>query len=370
MHGTHPRLRHRAGPALWPPLRGPRGDQWQRWQASAVPAAVPHCARAIDYHSGITSDRGRGTHAAPNELTVQQAIEEWLAGQRIRAKTMSAYVTALRPVVDQLGERPVQSITKADVEAVVTAPRDGESATGAWRALKKLEGKKVRAKWSAASINPMLARLRSVFADLVDQGILVRNVAALVKPLPSTRAQLQTLTAGQVAALLDATDAQPFGIACYGLRRGEILALRWDAVNFVSNTLLINGARLAIAGGSATGSPKTESSVRTLPMPNELAVALRGVKRRQAESKLQLSSRWPDTGLVVVDALGTAPHPDTLTHAWSDALKAAKLPHVRLHDARHSCATLMHFKGVPAVVIAAWLGHTNALTIPALRREK
>jgi integrase len=158
--------------------------------------------------------------------------------------------------------------------------------------------------------------------------------------------------------------AQPFGIAwrlaCYGLRRGEILALRWDAINFMSNTLLINEARLAIAGGSATGSPKTESSVRTLPMPNDLAVALRGVKRRQAESKLQLGSRWPDTGLVVVDALGAAPHPDTLTHAWSDALAAAKLPHVRLHDARHSCATLMHFKGVPAVVIAAWLGHTDA----------
>jgi integrase len=210
----------------------------------------------------------------------------------------------------------------------------------------------------------MLARLRSVFADLVDQGILVRNVAALVKPLPSTRAQLQTLTAEQVAALLDATDAQPFGIAwrlaCYGLRRGEILALCWDAINFMSNTLLINEARLAIAGGSATGSPKTESSVRTLPMPNDLAVALRGVKRRQAESKLQLGSRRPDTGLVVVDALGAAPHPDTLTHAWSDALATAKLPHVRLRDARHSCATLMHFNGVPAVAIAAWLGHTDA----------
>lgn len=321
---------------------------------------------AVDFHSGITADRGRGTHVAPAELTVRQAVEEWLAGQRIRPKTMSAYVTALRPVVDHLGNRPVQSITKGDVEIVVKALRDGKSPMGTWRAAQKLtkNKRKVRSPWSANSINPMLARLRSVFGDLVNQGVLVRNVAALVKPIPTTRPALNTLTAEQVTKLLSTTADDAFGIAwqlaCHGLRRGEILALRWGGVDFKANTLDIAEARLATEGGSSTGAPKTASSVRTLPMPADLAAALRRERTRQKELRLQLGSRWPGSDLVVLDDLGAPPHPDTLTHAWHDTLADAGIPHVRLHDARHSCATLMHLNGVPAAVIAAWLGHTDA----------
>ncbi|WP_434085445.1 tyrosine-type recombinase/integrase [Mycolicibacter virginiensis] len=322
--------------------------------------------QAVDYHSGITADRSRGTHVAPADLTVQQAVEVWLDGQRIRPKTMSAYITALRPVVDHLGDRTVQSITKADIEAVVKALQAGKSPLGTWRGATKLTKgrKKIRAAWSANSVNPMLARLRSIFEDLVNQGILVRNVAALVKPIPTKRPALNTLSAEQVKQLLEATADDPFWIAwelaCYGLRRGEILALDWPAVNFKTNTLGITAARLATEGGSSTGSPKTESSIRTLPMPPDLAAALRRERTRQKALRLQLGSAWPGSGMVVVDGVGSPPHPDTVTHAWRDALAGAKLPHVRLHDARHSCATLMHLNGVPAAVIAAWLGHTDA----------
>lgn len=63
---------------------------------------------------------------------------------------------------------------------------------------------------------------------------------------------------------------------------------------------------------------------------------------------------------MVVGEDGTPPHPDTLSHAWAETIAAHKLPAVRLHDARHTCATLMHQDGVPLAVISAWLGHTNA----------
>jgi integrase len=321
---------------------------------------------AIDHHSGVTADRGRGVHVAPNQLTVRQAVDAWLAGQRIRPKTRAAYITALRPVVDHLGDRPVQSITKADIETVVTALRDGRSPMGTWNAPKKLpkSAKKIRSPWAASSINPMLARLRAIFADLMAQGVVVRNPAALVKALPTARPAMTTLSAEQIAALLAVTAADPLHVAwrlaCSGLRRGEILALRWTDVDFAAGTVAITAARLATAGGSSTGAPKTASSVRTLPLPADLATALRAERKRQKQLQLQLGNKWPASGLVVVDDVGCPPHPDTLTHAWADALTAAKLPHVRLHDARHSCATLMHLNGVPAVVIAAWLGHTDA----------
>lgn len=95
-------------------------------------------------------------------------------------------------------------------------------------------------------------------------------------------------------------------------------------------------------------------------MPEDLARALKAERKRQREARLALGSKWHDSGLVVVDEFGRPPHPDTLTKAWKKALAAAGLPHVRLHDARHSCATLMHMRGVPVAVIAAWLGHQDA----------
>ena len=321
---------------------------------------------AIDYHSGITADRSRGVHVAPSELTVRQAVDSWLLGQRIRPKTMSAYITSLRPIVDHLGAKKVQDITKDDIESVVQALRAGTSPMGTWNAPTKLKksAKKVRGKWAATSINPMLARTRSILDDLVNQGVLVRNPAALVKSLATdTEKKMSTLTAEQVTKLLAATDSHHFGIAwrlaVLGLRRGEILGLSWNAVDFDAGTLSVTAARLATAGAATTGAPKTKSSVRTLPMPDDLTAALRRVRKRQKEQKLALGSKWIDSGYVVVDELGIAPYPDTLTAAWRKALAGAGLPHVRLHDARHSCATLMHLNGVPTVVIAAWLGHQD-----------
>jgi hypothetical protein len=100
--------------------------------------------------------------------------------------------------------------------------------------------------------------------------------------------------------------------------------------------------------------------VRALPMPADLAAALRRERKRQNELQLRLGGLWPGTGHVVVDDLGNPPHPDNVTHAWADALAAAGLSRVRLYDAQHSCATLMHLNGIPETVIAAWLGHTDA----------
>lgn len=321
---------------------------------------------AVKWRSTMVSELAHGTHVAPSEVTVRQAVDSWLIGQRIRPKTMSAYVTSLRPFVDALGDRPVQQVTKDDIEKVVTALREGTSRMGTWHAPEKLtkNRKQVRSAWSPASINPMLARARSIFDDLMAQGIVVRNPAALVKSLPTEKSEMHTLDADQVAALLAATADDAFGIAwqlaVYGLRRGEILALPWSAVDFDAETISIAAARLAVSGGSVTGATKTKTSTRTLPMPEDLARALKSERKRQREAKLSLGSKWAGSGLVVVDEFGNAPHPDTLTKAWKKALSDAGLPHVRLHDARHSCATLMHMRGVPVVVIAAWLGHQDA----------
>ncbi|SKH70057.1 gp41 protein [Mycobacteroides abscessus subsp. abscessus] len=82
-------------------------------------------ASAVEWHTLVMSELHNGGQNLAAPLTVQQAVEDWLAGQRIRETTMAAYVASLRPIVDMLGDRPISSITKNDIESVVQALRIG-----------------------------------------------------------------------------------------------------------------------------------------------------------------------------------------------------------------------------------------------------
>lgn len=321
---------------------------------------------AVAFYNGVAADRARGVHIAPNTLTVQRAVDDWLLGKTLRPKTKSAYIHALRPLVDALGDRPVQSITKADILRVRNDLRDGKSTSGTWNAPTKLPklAKKTRGPWKATSINPMLAHARAIWDDLMKQGIVLRNTPALVEALPTEKVEYTTLTAQQVTALIAGTAGDRYGVgwhlAVLGLRRGEIAALRWDDVDYTSGRLRVFLGRTPVAGGSQIGPVKTTASARQLPMPPDLITAFRRTRTRQREDQLRAANRYTDTGFVMVDAHGSPPHPDTITDEWTAALKRLDLPHVRLHDARHSCATLMHARGVPIADIAAWLGHQDA----------
>ncbi|KAA8939171.1 MAG: site-specific integrase, partial [Mycobacterium sp.] len=125
-------------------------------------------AEASDWYAETTASLASGTYISPSELTVKAACEQWLTAKSLRIKptTLDAYTAALRPVIDRYGDRRVQSITKADVEDLV---------------VERTEGTDDRPAWSRTSINPMLARWRAVWAGLHAEGVLPRNVVALVE---------------------------------------------------------------------------------------------------------------------------------------------------------------------------------------------
>jgi integrase len=108
-----------------------------------------------------------------------------------------------------------------------------------------------------------------------------------------------------------------------------------------------------------SGTPKSKASSRTLPMPDEVVDVLRAARKGQTEERRHAAARTARE-YVASDEFGKPYHPNLLTFRWGRMLDALSIERVRLHDARHSCATLMHLRQVPIAVIAAWLGHASA----------
>lgn len=152
----------------------------------------------------------------------------------------------------------------------------------------------------------------------------------------------------------------------YGLRRSEVLGLKWDAIDFQRNTITIrhivsnavaDGKRILIREDRA----KTKSSLRSLPLIADLREKLLERKAQQEENKKICGNCYNHEydGYVFVDPMGKLYVPDEVSDHFRTLLKQKGLRHIRFHDLRHSCASLLLANGVPMKQIQEWLGHSD-----------
>ncbi|BBZ65761.1 integrase [Mycolicibacterium insubricum] len=301
-----------------------------------------------------------GTYVHPSTITVRDAVEDWLASRhRLKESTLHGHRTNLEPVLAELGGVEVQKLTKRQVDDLVTKLRAGGLKTPLDR---------TRKPWSPRSVNYLLGLLTAVLKSEQQQGHVVRNVAALVDRIPADPAPPQPLTAAELKKLLAHVAGDRYEVAWHlalsGLRRGEIAGLRWEDVDLKGKQLTITETRLRFGTTVHTDTPKSKTSRRTLPLTDRLLGVLKAAKRLQTEDRVRLGPAYQGSGYVVVNEAGEALSPHALTSRWERMLSGAGIRHVRLHDARHTCGTLMHLDGVPIAVISAWLGHSSkAFTI-------
>lgn len=311
---------------------------------------------ARDALSATSSAVRQGTYVPSSGLTVEQACADWLAGKRVRGTTASNYTNALQPVRDRFGTVAVQKLTKRNLDDLVTELLAGGTKTA--------KGRKRRA-WQAETVNATLDRFETVLDGLISEGKLVRNVAALVDRVPTgPRKKHVTYSKDEVRKVLAAAapdrNRHAWHLALSGLRRGEIGGLRWSDVDLDGQRLTIANNRVSVNGKAEESDPKSDDSGRTLPLTPTLTTELRAAKRRQAAEKLALGEAYGPGTHVVVNEAGSSYHPDTLTDYWEKLTKLAQVRRIRLHDARHTCGTLMHLQGVPIAVISEWLGHADS----------
>jgi integrase len=201
-----------------------------------------------------------------------------------------------------------------------------------------------------------------MLADAQGQGLIARNVAEHVTHVTTQHRSIDTYTEAEVQTLLAAIATDRLGhaweLALSGLRRGEIAGLRWADVDLKAKALTVANNRVSAGGITVENDPKSETSRRTLPLPDRLVSVLKAAKARQAAERLALGGS--DWSYVVSNEAGAPYSPAVLSRYWRDAVKAAGIRHIELHAARYTCATLMHLQGVPVAVIAAWIGHKDS----------
>lgn len=297
----------------------------------------------------------RGSYLAPDRATLAGLVDAWLASKRsVRPITRSGYLGALRPALDRLGARPVQMITRADVEQLVT-----------WATA---SGGKWGGPLSQRSVSYLLITLRQVIDFALDAGLVSTNVAARVQAPRRTADDHRPRTVwtpAQMVAFRTLADRDPWAaiwrLVMSGLRRSEVLGLSWPQVDLDAGTVTVVAGRVLLAkGATATDEPKSAASRRTVPVeqmhPGSVAL-LKALRAAQAADRLAAGTAWPGSDLVVLDALGRPVHPDRLTDGWRALCREAGVPETGTHSARHAVATMLHGAGVAPADASALLGH-------------
>ena len=314
---------------------------------------------ARDFVTATRADLTKGTYVAPERETFDQVADRWLASKRdVRAVTVGGYRQALKPVQKLIGGRPVQSLSRRDVEGVVQHLVDDGGLRGT--------------RLSRRSVVYSLTTVRQVFGYAVTEGLIAVNPALSVKPPRQQSGDKSSVTVwepSELAAFKTVADtdvwAAGWRLTLCGLRRSEVLGLSWDAVDLDQGTVTVKAGRVALDGShTATDDPKSSASRRTVPVesmhPGTVAL-LRGLRVVQARDRLAAGSAYEDNGYVLVDALGRPVRPEAYSDRFAVLCGEAGVPVVRLHAVRHTIALMLHRIGVAPADAAALLGHTVAV---------
>jgi integrase len=307
---------------------------------------------AEEAEAQIIAERAAGTYRKPSNATVGEYLEGWLETRRhdLRPTTWTGYrkviATKIRP---QLGHIRLVDLDTGTVESWYRHLLGAGGLGG-----RSLSPKTVSnaAGVLAAALSDAV-RLRAIRASPCSEARLPRR----------DRPEMNAWTAEEAREFLAAVKDHRLApiwrlFLSTGLRRGEACGLRWQDVDLANATLSVVETRV-VADRVEVGPPKTRAGTRTIALDGGTVEALRAWRARQATERLAAGPAWRDLGLVVVDELGRAPHPENVTRWWRDAIALTGARAIRLHDCRHSAASMALRAGTPVKVVSQRLGHSH-----------
>jgi integrase len=311
-------------------------------------------AQAQTEAAKIIASAATGQHVDASRESVEQFAERWLrdwANNNVSNKTWTRYAQLLRKHFSgRLGSVSIQKLRAADLQAVYAAMAE--------------EG---LADQTRLHLHRVVHRM---LGHALQWGVVARNVAAMVDA-PRVRAhEIEILTPAEVKVVLEKLRGRSlYPIASMalatGMRRGELLALRWQDVDLDDATLKVERAlEQTKRGGLVFKAPKTRYGRRIITLPPSAVAELRAHRKSQAEQRLALGlGKAPDDALVFPTWDGSTRSPNALTKEWALTMKAAGLK-ATFHSVRHTHASTLIASGLDVLTISRRLGHGSpAITL-------
>lgn len=223
---------------------------------------------------------------------------------------------------------------------------------------------------SAKSIREYHRLIHTVLDQAVKEGLVAVNVADRATPPKVEQKDVNYFQPEQVAAIREALEEEPIKwrtlvhlLLITGARRGEVLGLKWDKVDFTKNQVYIyNNVLYSADVGVYEDTPKTERSKRYISLPAETMQLLWQYRAWQSAERLRLGEYYQDQGFVFAQDNGGPMHPDSVTTWLTRFSKRHGLPHVNAHAFRHTMASMLYFNGADSVSISKRLGHAQVST--------
>ena len=311
----------------------------QKWEA--VPERTRKAAEKL--LTKRLNEIGNGEYIEPSDMTFGEFKEMWVekyARGQVRPSTLSSYAYLFRGhLIPAFGEMELARIGVEDVQGF-------------------------RAQMSAKGLSPQTVKLalrllRQMLSHAVDWGYIRQNAAKKVRDPRVPKGEMDCLTPGEIRVFLDSVPGKWYAIfltaITTGLRIGELMAMKWGNMDwnqgryFVKETLRRTGD---------FGEPKTEGSLAPVDLTPACLEALKAHRARQSEEKLKAGGDWRDLDLIFTASEGRPLNwANFETAVFGPALKKAELRHIRFHDLRHTCASLLINQGASPKYIQKQLRH-------------
>ena len=335
-----------------------------------------------------------GRFVEQSRMTVKELIDEWLDATKdnVKISTWQNYRANMDlHVIPEIGAKRVQKLTASNLNALYDRLRKEGKKTQKKRRKKEMDGKPACVVTETPKpLSPKTVRnihncVSGALSYAVRHNIVVKNVALDAnppKPSACAHSEMPTWTASELKQFLDGTEDRPdypayLLAATTGMRRGEVLGLRWKDIDLEAKTLSIRQTLLSVGYVKQLSEPKTDKSRRNITLDDYTVAALKSYKARKAEERLAKGPTYSTSGFVFTDESGEPLHPDRFSKVFRDLVAKSGLPRIRLHDLRHTWATLALRQGIHPKVVSERLGHSSismtmdvySHAIPALQKE-
>jgi integrase len=304
-------------------------------------------------------------------MTVAQYLRHWLEAdidRRVAARTAARYRGIVeKNIIPRLGHVPVRKLTAVHIEAFeAEQQREGWVKVRAKKKIKEGKGAPIQEKRGLSSQTALHIHrvLSQALGHAVRLGVLFKNPARQVKPPHPPSREIKILDKGEITALIAAAKGAglyvPVLVAVTtGVRRGELLALRWSDIDLKAGSLTVNQSLERIKGRFEFKSPKTKTSRRTITLPAITVEALREHYKAQLEDRLKLGIGRDPRALVFTRADGQPMDADTLSKAFRRLVASVKVTPITFHGLRHTHISHLLMEGVHVKLVSERAGHAG-----------